>query len=109
MDEKLKKMLSGFEFNELLKLKKDLDAGAYLVKHLVNQKINEAEFSNRSLCASCNKKIDSDKEEIYTLLFGVNIKKKASFCGTDCLNCFIDELRKDKEYQIRKDMELFHN
>lgn len=105
MEEKIQKILGGLEYSELLKLKKDVDSGAYLLKHLINQKINDVEISDRSMCASCNKLISREKEEIYTLLFGSNIKKKASFCGTDCLHSFLAEIRRDKEYLLRRSLE----
>ena len=39
-------------------------------------------------------------------MFGENtIKKKASFCGMDCLNEFLNILRQDKEDMLRKDMQ----
>jgi hypothetical protein len=105
MDDKLLRMLGGLEYNELQRLYKDLHSGAYLMKHLVAKKINDLETKDRPMCASCNKNIQSEREEVYTLLFGNNIKKKASFCGMDCLNGFLEQIKRDKEDLLRRDYE----
>mgnify|MGYP006310891303 FL=1 len=105
MDEKIIRILGALEYNELQKLQKDLHSGAYLMKHLVSKKINEIETKDRPLCASCNKNIETGKEEVYTLLFGNNIKKKASFCGMDCLHGFLEQIKHDREELLRKDYE----
>lgn len=99
------KLLGSLEYSELNRLKRDLDSGALLMQHIVNSKINEVETSNRAFCAGCSSTISKGKDEIYTLVFGeTTIKKKASFCGMDCLNNFIDVLRQDKEESMRREM-----
>lgn len=99
------KILGSLEYSELQRLKRDLDSGGLLTQHVVNSKINEVETSNRSFCASCTRSLVPDKNEIYTLVFGENtIKKKASFCGMDCLHDFLTVLRQDKEDLLRKEM-----
>lgn len=105
MDDKLNRLLEGLEYGELLKLKKDLESGAYLMRHILNMKIHDVETKDRKICASCSKPLESGKEEIYTLLFGTNIKKKASFCGMDCLHDFLIDVKQNKEALLRKDLE----
>lgn len=89
----MKKLLSGLEYEDLQKLRRDLDSGAYLMKHVLNSKINELETSHRKICASCNAALKEGQEDIYSLVFGKNIKKKASFCGLDCLQEFVSNLQ----------------
>lgn len=92
MEDKLKKMLGNLEYHELQKLKRDIDSGSLLFKHIVESKIAEVEHSDRQLCASCGTIMSKENSEVYTLLFGAqSIRKKASFCGTDCLHDFLTQ------------------
>ncbi len=106
MEDKILKLFGNLEYAELHKLKRDLESGAYLMQHLVNKKITEVETKNRSFCAGCNSVLTPNKDDIYTLIFGeTTIKKKASFCGTDCLNEFLLNIRRDKDEQLRQELE----
>lgn len=101
MEDKLTKMLGNLEYSELQKVKRDLDSGSLLIKHLVEKKIAEVETSDRSLCASCGSIMSKENSEIYTLLFGAqSVRKKASFCGTDCLHEFLGQLNDNSPSKI---------
>jgi hypothetical protein len=52
--------------------------------------------NNPSECPMCGSKIN--KFGHYNLEFGSNIRKKASFCGIDCLQQFINELSYSKGF-----------
>ena len=104
MEDKLLKLLGSLDFTELQKVKRDLDSGSLLFKHIVNQKIAEVEHSDRHVCASCGAMMSKEKHEVYTLLFGAqSIRKKASFCGTDCLQDFLEDIRDTSKRRFIED------
>ena len=103
MEEKVKKLLGALSYSELISLKRDVDSGSFLLQHMLNSKLNELEHSHRKFCANCNKQVSTEIDDVYTLVFGdKTIKKKATFCGTDCLNSFIQFLQDEKLNTLRK-------
>jgi len=105
MEDKIKTMLGALSYNELMTLKRDVDSGALLLQHIVNSKVNELEHEHRKFCANCNKELSLNIDDVYTLVFGdKTIKKKATFCGTDCLNSFINILQDEKLDLMRKEL-----
>jgi hypothetical protein len=91
----LRDVVRGLEHSELMKIKKDLDAGAIHIRKLINSQIKENEKQHEAYCATCMAKIDPQQRSNFTLLFGPDdFKKKASFCGMDCLEYFLQKLKK---------------
>ncbi|MGM5483832.1 MAG: hypothetical protein ACQER9_02850 [Nanobdellota archaeon] len=106
MDEKITRLLGSLNYDELLRLQRDLSSGGLYLNHLVNKKIQEVETSGRSVCASCGCDFEESKTSPYTLVFGENtIKKKASFCGLDCMEDFLRDLRRDRVDVMRKQVD----
>lgn len=102
MEEKIKKIIGALEYAELLQLQRDLDSGAFFMQQIVNQKVREIETISRKICATCGKDMHAEKDEMYTLLFGEKtIKKKASFCGIDCLENFTEILKDHRFASLR--------
>lgn len=82
------------DYNELISLQKDLSGGALDLRKMVGSKIREIETKETKICGTCGEGIKPELAETYTLLFGPDsFKKKASFCGSDCLEYFFVKLR----------------
>jgi hypothetical protein len=95
---KVKDLVPGLEYEDLLKLKRDLEKGGLHIKKLVDETLKEKEKEHTKYCAVCMSEIDPRSPNTYTLLFGPHdFKKKASFCGLDCLEYFVSNLRRIKE------------
>ena len=105
MKEKLSKMLDNLEYEDLLKLKVDSEMGSRFYQEAVTQKLDEVELQHRKVCASCGASMNA-KHDAYTLLFGEQtIRKKASFCGMDCLQEFLTVLNVTKVNSLKKEVE----
>ena len=101
---KLREVIDSLDHGELLKIKKDIDAGGLHLKRFIHEKIKENEKKHEQYCAVCSSKIDPYSMSTFTLVFGpADFKKKASFCAVDCLKYFLkslEELKKKGSYQI---------
>jgi hypothetical protein len=94
MGQLLKDIIAGLEHQELLKMKKDLEEGSLHIRKLVNKQIREHEKRHQMNCATCLSDLNQYSRSNYTLLFGPDdFKKKASFCGLDCLEYFLNNLK----------------
>lgn len=81
------------DYDELIKIKTDVETGSKHLRRLIDKKIKEKKNTHNTYCSYCNSEIDPDSVQNYTLLFGPeDFKKKASFCGLDCLKAFIRDL-----------------
>ena len=61
-----------------------------MMRYLLVERIKELE-SNGNRCASCSSSLNAEE---YVLMFGRSeIKKKAYFCGLDCMEYFFASLR----------------
>jgi hypothetical protein len=90
----IKDLIPNLEHEDLVKLKKDLDAGGIHIKKMIDTQIKENEKKHESYCTTCFAKIDPEKRNNYTLVFGPDdFRKKASFCAVDCLEYFIQRLK----------------
>ena len=94
----VKDAVESFDYDDLLKLKYDLEKGAVHFRKLVNTKIKEMENQHKSYCAVCGNEIDPNSHENYTIVFGPHdFRKKASFDALDCMNFFVENLKKQKK------------
>jgi hypothetical protein len=90
----LKEAFDAMEYDELMKIKIDLENGGTNIRKLVVQKAKQKEMKHDPRCASCSNEINAYSTSNYTLLFGPeDFKKKASFCGIDCMQYFIERMR----------------
>ena len=95
MKETLKQVLDKIDYDDLLKLKFDLDNGSVHIKHLVDKKIKEIEAKNKHICANCGKTINPLTDYEITVTYGTpDFKKRAHLCSVDCLIDFTKELKK---------------
>ena len=94
MARRFEDVIDVLDYNELMRFKSDLDSGAIMVKKLLEDKIKRKLKEHEKICATCSNDINFYKSNNYTLVFGPDdFKKKASFCGIDCLEYFIAKLK----------------
>ena len=94
----LKKFLNKLEHHELLHLRKQLESGNLDLEKEVKEKIKVHERMHAQQCATCSGLLDPTNTNNYTLLLGPDdFKKKASFCGLDCLEYFMGHIKQLKE------------
>ena len=97
MGRRFEDVIEVLDYNELMRFKSDLDSGAITLKRLLEQRIKEKLKEHEKVCATCSNDLDFYKINNYTLVFGPDdFKKKASFCGLDCLGYFIIKLKEMK-------------
>ena len=103
MSRRFEEVMDILDYNELMRFKNDLDSGAITLKTLVEEKIKKQLKEHEKICATCSSQLNFYKTHNYTLLFGPDdFKKKASFCGLDCLEYFIIKL-KDMKTKSKED------
>ncbi|KHO46570.1 MAG: hypothetical protein QS98_C0002G0018 [archaeon GW2011_AR3] len=90
----LKEAVEAMDYDELMKIKMDLESGGFNVKRMVIQKAREKERRHEAKCAVCSNEINAYSSNNYTLIFGPeDFRRKASFCGIDCTEYFMADLR----------------
>ena len=90
----IKQFLSSLEHYELTKLKQQLEKGKIDFVKEINEKIKEHERKHEKFCVTCTNDLDPFNTYNFTILFGPeDFKKKASFCGQDCLEYFLLNLK----------------
>lgn len=91
------RFLESLEHYELVNLKQELEKGTLDVAKAIQGKISEHEKRHSSCCATCSNALDPYNTNNYTLIFGPeDFRKKASFCGLDCLEYFLIKLKQMK-------------
>lgn len=98
MSRRFEDVVDVLDYNELMRFKSDLDSGAITIKKLLLEKIKNKLKEHERICATCSNTLNFYKSSNYTMIFGPDdFKKKASFCGLDCLEYFIIKLKELKE------------
>ena len=98
MSRKFEEVVDVLDYSELMRFKGDLDSGAIAIKRLLEERIKKKLKEHERICATCSNTLNFYKSSNYTLIFGPDdFKKKASFCGLDCLEYFIIKLKEFKE------------
>ncbi|MFH1511237.1 MAG: hypothetical protein ABIF10_06090 [Candidatus Woesearchaeota archaeon] len=94
MGAKLKDFVDALDFEELRKLKDDLERGGLALSTLVNAKIEEKHLEHGKFCATCLAELDPLKSKSFTLVFGPpDLRKRASFCAVDCMEYFLANIK----------------
>ncbi len=97
MSRRFEEVFDVLDYNELMRFKSDLDSGAITMKKLLEERIKKRLKEHEKICATCSNDLDFYKTNNYTLIFGPDdFKKKASFCGMDCLEYFINKLKETR-------------
>ena len=98
MAKRFEDMMDLLDYNELMRFKTDFDSGALTLKKLLEENIKKKLKEHEKICATCSNTLNFYKTNNYTLVFGPDdFKKKASFCGLDCLEYFIIKMKEMKE------------
>jgi len=91
----MKGLLQKMEDVELLYLKKDLHTEDSAIRELIEQELQFREQEHKKICATCGNNLMGINQ--FTILFGPEgFKKRASFCGLDCVDQFTAKLRESK-------------
>ncbi len=94
MSRRFEEVIDVLDYDELMRFKSDLDSGAVTIKKLMEEKIKKKLKEHEKICATCSNNLNFYKSNNYTIVFGPDdFKKKASFCGLDCLEYFIIKLK----------------
>lgn len=97
MSRRFEEVIDILDYNELMRFKNDLDSGAITLKKLLDEKIKKRLKEHEKVCATCSSELNFYKTNNYTLVFGPDdFRKKASFCGLDCLEYFMIKLKNIK-------------
>ena len=97
MSRKFEEVMDILDYNELMRFKNDLDSGGITTKKLLEEKIKMKLKEHEKICATCSSELKFYRASNYTLVFGPDdFKKKASFCGLDCLEYFILKMKEMK-------------
>jgi hypothetical protein len=86
-------IINAMNYKELKEIQKDLAEGN--IGRLIKARLDQIEktIGYEKVCPTCDSKISEDTAK-YTLMFGpADFRKKASFCGLDCLTFFAGRLR----------------
>ena len=101
MQKRLRDIIDKIDYYELLRIKKDLDNGGKFLSDFIMQEIENRNKHHHVYCAVCDAEINQKKPETSTLVFGPSdFRKKATFCGKDCLNYFIKTMDERKKVTI---------
>ena len=91
---RFKEFLNSLEHYELEWFKKKIENGNLDIIKELQEKIKEHERKHASHCTTCSNTLDFYNTNNYTIIFGPDdFKKKASFCGMDCLEYFLTKLK----------------
>ena len=102
MEKKLTRIMEDISYEDLYKMKNDLDNGGDHLKRLVEKKIKEVENQEVKTCATCGNPVNLVTNKYYSIIFGPpDLRKKAYFCALDCLDYFIQKLKEVESKKIK--------
>ena len=100
MKNKLRDVMETLDFDELIKMKDDMENGGVHLKNLVDKEIKKNEQMHEQYCSVCSNSIHPEDINNFTLVFGPeSFRKKATFCAIDCLQYFLENLKKVRNTQ----------
>ena len=84
----LANLIKELEYEELLLIRKDLEAGT--LKNVVKKQLETKKREQVAICPVCEKSLKQG-EGFYLEFGSKDLRKKASFDGVDCLKYFIEQ------------------
>ena len=94
MKKSFEEVMDAVDFKDLLKMKKDLENGGQEINRIVERKIKEEIKKHDIHCITCTGRIIQESENNFSLSFGPEgMRRRASFCGIDCMEYFIRNLK----------------
>jgi hypothetical protein len=101
MKKRFREAVDDIDYEDLVKIKNDLETGGQHIKKLVTEKIDEIEREEVKACATCGNPINPHYVDDYSLIFGrFDFKKRAYFCGLDCLSYFLEGLKEKEKSRL---------
>jgi len=95
MKRRFREVVELIDFEELVRMKEDLNRGGDAIRILVDNKIKDEIKRQNEFCAVCANSIDDENETRLALVFGPkDNERKVSFCAIDCMEYFLNELKK---------------
>jgi len=92
------KFLGSLEHYELVRLKNEIEKGNLDIEKEIRGYIKDHEKKHAKYCTTCSNTLDPYNTNNYTIIFGPDdFRKKASFCGLDCLEYFLIKLKQIKK------------
>ncbi|MGM5481321.1 MAG: hypothetical protein ACQESE_02825 [Nanobdellota archaeon] len=88
---KLAKIIEDLDFDDLKMIKKDLDAGN--IEKLLKKRMKEARKEQITSCPVCSARV-KEGEGLHLQFGPASFRKKATFDGVDCLQYFLERLKK---------------
>ena len=102
MKRRFKEVVELLDYDELIRVKDDLNKGGDSIRILVDNKIKEEIKKQNQFCAVCAAKIDAESNTRLSLTVGPEeMHKQVSFCAVDCMEYFLNELKKAKKQDGR--------
>ena len=103
MKKKVKEVIEELSQDELLKLRFDLKHHSKHILRLIDKRLRFLETRGEHVCATCGKTINLEEDNAITLTFGPpDFKRRAYFCGIDCLEYFISELKRIEKKKLQQ-------
>jgi hypothetical protein len=103
MEKRLRDVIDAIDYSELLRMKSDLTSGGHHLRKFIEGEIRSREMQHSEYCSNCSAEIDAKSTTTFTLLFGPSdFRKKASFCGKDCLQYFVSKMDEMKKGMMPK-------
>ncbi len=97
MKYKIRELIDKVDLDDLQKMKKDISNGGFHITNLIDNEIKTQENKHKKTCSTCSINIDQYSTNNYTLIFGPSdFSKKATFCGIDCMEYFLNNIKKVK-------------
>jgi hypothetical protein len=104
MKKRFREVIEDISYEDLLRIRKDIETGGKHIHELIGSKITQIEKEDIKVCATCGTTINPHFMDDFMLVFGrYDFKKKAYFCGLDCLNYFVDKLNKKEKDSVLRD------
>jgi NAD-dependent SIR2 family protein deacetylase len=101
MANKLARLIAELDYNDLLLLKKDLNAGN--IEKLITFHIKEKQNNRITSCPVCGGAVKEG--EGFHLQFGPpELRKKVTFDGVDCMHYFFENMKKKKNITENDDL-----
>ena len=96
MKRRFREVIELIDFEELVRMKDDLNKGGDGIRILVDKKIREEIKRQNEFCAVCAASIDSESETRLSLVVGPkDSERRVSFCAVDCMEYFLNDLKKN--------------
>lgn len=98
MERRFREVIGLVGYDELLRIKDDLNKGGDSIRILVDNKIKDEIKKKNEFCTICAAKIEPESQTRFSLVLGSReMERKVSFCAIDCLEYFLTGLKKAKE------------